>query len=96
MVKNKNRVVPSQDQVLKTGDALETTGAVMAVIGLVLGIVIAASGGNGLMLGLVPIGILIMISGHTKKTAAVSSALLILQMSELESKHVTSRASQAE
>lgn len=95
MSKNTNAVIPSQDHVLKTGDALETMGSLIAILGAAVGLIVLFTGGNGLAFGLVPIGLLLLIAGYTKKAAAVNTAMFILKMREFETNHVSQGEHQA-
>lgn len=92
MTNKTKAVVPSEDHVLNSGNALETTGAVLAFIGLALGLLLMITATNPFGFGLIPIGLLLMITGYTKKTSTVNAAMFILKMSELEA----SRNGQAE
>lgn len=82
MVKNIDIQETATDRVIKSGDAMIGIGAVLALIFLALGLVIAASGGNGLMITAAPVGLLLMVAGYLKKLAQVNSALLILAEEE--------------
>ncbi|MBF6672447.1 hypothetical protein [Glutamicibacter sp. FBE19] len=82
MGKNINVQETATDRVIKSGDAMIGIGAVLAIIFLALGLIIGASGGNAVVLGLAPLGLLLMITGYLKKLAQVNSALLILAEEE--------------
>ncbi|MCW4464169.1 hypothetical protein OK351_01400 [Glutamicibacter sp. MNS18] len=83
MEKNLKPVVPDTDFVTKSGDWLERLGAIQIVAGVVLGLLVLLSGGNGVLLGLLPTGILFMIAGHTKKISTASAAMFILEVEKL-------------
>lgn len=83
MGKNLKPVVPDTDFVTKSGDWLERLGAIQIVAGVVLGLLVLLSGGNGVLLGLLPTGILFMIAGHTKKISTASAAMFILEVEKL-------------
>lgn len=68
----------ASDAVIKSGDRMIGIGAGIAVIFLILGIFIGASGGNLLIISVAPIGVLLMIAGYCKKIAMINAALLIL------------------
>lgn len=85
MSKNQSAAIPSQDHVLNSGNALETTGNVIVFIGLLGGIILTISAGNPYGFGLIPVGLLILITGYVKKSAAVNAALFIIKMHERES-----------
>lgn len=82
MVKNLNTNETATDRVLKNGDAMIGIGAALAVIFLVIGLIVAASGGNGLLITVAPLGVLLMIAGYLKKLAYVNSAMLIIAEEE--------------
>lgn len=84
MTNKTKSVVPSEDHVLNAGNALETTGAVLAFIGVALGFLLVFTGGNPFGFSLVPVGLLLMITGYTKKSATVNAAMFIIKMNELE------------
>ena len=84
MSKNQNAAIPSQDHVLNSGNVLETTGNVILLIGLLGGIILIISAGNPYGLGLIPVGLLILITGYVKKSAVVNAALFIIKMHERE------------
>lgn len=88
MRKNGNPAVPSADLVTTAGDRLEQTGVVLAGLGLVLGLLLLFLAQTPVLLGLIPLGLLVMIAGHTKKTATATAAMLILQMGRVESNRV--------
>lgn len=82
MAKNVNTQETATDRVIKNGDAMIGIGAVLAIIFLVLGVFITASGGNVVMITVAPLGLLLMIAGYLKKLAYVNSALLIIAEQE--------------
>ncbi|MNW55046.1 hypothetical protein D3C74_326830 [compost metagenome] len=84
-------VVPSEDHVLNAGNALETTGTVLAVIGLLLGFLLVFVAQNPFGFGLIPIGLLVMITGYTKKMATTNAAMFIIKMHERETNASASR-----
>lgn len=84
MKNTQNNAVPSQDHVLNSGNALETTGTITALIGILIGLVMMFSTGNPFGFGLIPVGLLVMITGYVKKSAAVNAAFFIIKMHECE------------
>lgn len=77
--------MPAHETISKAGDWLENAGMIIAGLCLVVGIIAMFNGsGAGPLLG-IPFGLLLMITGYTKKTSAATMAMFILQSRELDS-----------
>lgn len=79
----KKIAIPAHETVSKAGDVLETVGMLIVALSLLGGLAVVIAGGTAAILGGVPIGLLVMITAHTKKTSAATAAMFILQSREL-------------
>ncbi|MGP5226572.1 hypothetical protein [Arthrobacter rhombi] len=69
----------AQNRIRNTGDVLEITGQSIAGLSLLAGFALFLAGGSVVAFGGVPIGILLMIAGYTKRTSAATMGMFILQ-----------------
>lgn len=69
---------PTVQHVQNEGTAFQTTGMVLAAIGLIGGLVILFASGSPVLLGLIPIGLLVAITGYLKQIAAATIASYVL------------------
>lgn len=69
---------PSIQYVQNEGSAFQVTGMVLAGVGLIGGLVILIASGSAVLLGLVPIGLLVAMTGYLKQIAAATTASYIL------------------
>lgn len=83
--KTKKPAVPAYETVSKTGDILEGTGIVISVLCLLIGVVALFSSGNPTAFAGIGFGLLLMITGYTKKTSAATMAMYIIQIRDLDS-----------
>lgn len=81
---------PSVEHVQGEGSALQTTGAIVAIIGLLIGGVAIFNGGSAVVVGLLPIGLLIMLSGYMKQIAAATTASYTLAKNKHDAEHISS------
>lgn len=89
MTNKKVPSIPSTEFVLTSGDGLERTGLVVSGLGTVLGILLLVTSGSPVLLGLIPIGLLLMITGYTKESSTANVAAFILEMERFEASYAT-------
>ena len=73
----KKFVVPSHEQISKTGSALEIIGAIIAMLCVAVGVISMFGTGAPMALLGAPFGVLLMIAGYTKKSAEASMATFV-------------------
>jgi hypothetical protein len=74
----KKPVVPTHETISKAGDALEITGIIISTLCLVVGALTLFTSGNGVPFIGITFGLLLMITGYTKKTSAATMAMFII------------------
>ncbi|UXN31015.1 hypothetical protein [Glutamicibacter sp. M10] len=81
---------PSSQYVQNEGSALQTIGVIVAVIGLLIGGIVIINDGSPVFIGLLPIGLLVAITGYLKQIAAATTASYILALDKHEAEGKTS------